>query len=145
MSSTANKPSHNPAMAANQASSTMLADGPRPLTEHELAIAATGIQTLTASAIAVPTMSPPGTPGAIVAIDGAVTWLTGKKVVAMWANRAARNAYAYLDGVGWKRLADTSDSAHTSLTMLASAARQTGSGISVRDDGDGRIREIYVW
>src|SRR5689334_9200560 len=156
MSSTANNPSRNPAVATQSMSSTvpgidpsrtstLLADGPRPLTEHELALAATGTQTLTASATAVPTMSPPGTPGAIVAMEGAGTWLTGKKVVAMWANRATRNAYAYLDGVGWKRLADTSDSAHTSLTLLASAARQVGSTVNVRDEGDGRIREIYVW
>jgi hypothetical protein len=108
-------------------------------------MAATGTQSLTAAAAAVPTMSPPGTPGAIVAVDGAAAWLTGKKVVALWANRGARNAHAYLDGVGWKRLADTNDSAHSSLTMLASAARQTGSTVHARDEGDGRIRELYVW
>ena len=157
MSSTTNKPSRSPTAVTTQSmsanvpgidpgrTSTMLAEGPRPLSEHELALAATGTQTISASAAAVPTMSPPGTPGAIVAIEGVGTWLTGKKVVAMWANRAARNGYAYLDGVGWKRLADTSDSAHSSLTILASAARQIGSTVNVRDEGDGRIREIYVW
>jgi hypothetical protein len=165
MSNTTNKPSRNPAPLPGSITNspgipqspgnapgvdpgktaTLLAEAPRPLSEHELAMAATGIQTFTAAAAIEPTMSPPGTPGAIVAIDGAATWLTGKKVVALWANRGARNAYAYLDGVGWKRLADTNDSAHSSLTQLASAARQTGSTVHARDEGDGRIREIYVW
>jgi hypothetical protein len=165
MSSTTNKPTRNPAtMATSMANTsgspqppgnvpgidpgkatTLLAEAPRPLSEQELALAATGIQTLSAAAAAEPTMSPPGTPGAIVAIEGAATWLTGKKVVALWSNRGPRNAYAYLEGVGWKRMADTNDSAHSTLSMLASAARQTGSIVHVRDEGDGRAREIYVW
>ena len=128
-------------------SSPAIGEAPKALTEAELTIAGTA-GTATGSTTAssqVPTMAPPGTPGALAAQDGAGLWHSGRKVVALWANRSARNAHAYLDGVGWRRLADTSDSAHASLAMLASAARQTGSAVNARDEGDGRIREIYLW
>jgi hypothetical protein len=31
-------------------------------------------------------------------------------VLALWTDNADRNGFAYVDGVGWKRLATTSDS-----------------------------------
>jgi hypothetical protein len=126
-------------------SADTLAETPRALSEQELALAGGSGSTATVIVTGEPTMSPPGTPGALAAQEGAKAWLTGKKITALWANKTPRNAHAHLEGVGWRRLADTNDPAHIALTMLASAARQTGSTVNARDEGDGRIREIYVW
>ncbi len=126
---------------------------PTDLTEDQLAIAhrtgstittgTTGIAT--ASGQAAPILHPPGTVGAAAATANlAGTWQT-KQVLALYNTRAGRSGWAYLDGVGWRLLATTNDSAHTALGMLASASRTSGGTVVARDEADGQIHEIYLW
>jgi hypothetical protein len=127
---------------------------PTELTEDQLAIAhqaggtATGTLTgtaMTASGQAAPMLHPPGTAGAAAATANlAGTWQT-KQVLALYNTRASRTGWAYLDGVGWRRLATTNDSAHAALGALTSAARTSGATIVARDDADAQIHEIYLW
>jgi hypothetical protein len=92
-----------------------------------------------------PVAHPPGTAGAATdQVSLAGTWQT-KQILALFNTRNSRNGWAYLDGVGWRRLATTSDSAHMGLGILASAARASGRPVVARDEADGQLHEIYFW
>jgi len=71
--------------------------------------------------------------------------LSDKRVGALWSINQLRNSWAYITGVGWKKLYNTSDSSITAMTMLASHARQTNSRFDYREEADQMIHEIYVW
>lgn len=77
--------------------------------------------------------------------QGITAWHNSKKVTALWCNASDRNAYAAVDGVGWRRLSNANDSAHLNLAMLASHAEHTGSNCNIRVESDNMIHEIYVW
>jgi len=126
------------------APATTTTDAPRDLSIEEQAISIHGSTvSFETDGAAEPTMQPPGTLQAAGAAIGA-GWLSGKKVTALWANLWVRNAWAHLDGVGWKKLADANDNATASLTMLASAARQAGT-VNALEGADAKLGEIYLW
>jgi hypothetical protein len=131
-------PSDAPAAVAPSASPD---NAPQPLTFDQLNAAST---TTDATPSAEPVLSPPGAPQVAVSPATAAAWQTNKKILALWTNNSARNGYAFVDGVGWKRLATSSDSAHEALLMLASCSRLAGS-ITYPEATDGLIHEIYLW
>jgi len=88
---------------------------------------------------AVPTLTPSSK-----ATAGGITAWDNKRVVGLWTINQNRNSWVYLADVGWKKLADNSDSAVVALSILAAHAKQAQTNCSYREDGD-RIREIYVW
>lgn len=93
-----------------------------------------------------PTIVPPAeTLEADAEEQGIAAWLSGKKITALWCNASDRNAYAAIDGVGWRRLSNANDSAHLSMAMLASHAEQTGSNCNIRIESDNMVHEVYVW
>ena len=75
----------------------------------------------------------------------ATGWQRGKRVTAVWSKNENRNSWVAIAGTGWKKLADTSDSANIALTILASQALQTTRNIDYREESDGMIHEIYLW
>ena len=110
---------------------------PRDLSSEEMAVAARSGGSETA-----PSLEPP----AEAAGGGGVTaWNNNKKITALWGINQNRNSWVHVDGVGWKRLADNSDSAVVALTILGAHAKQTGATVNYRDEADGKIHEIYVW
>lgn len=72
-------------------------------------------------------------------------WQRGKRVTAIWSKNENRNSWVAIAGTGWKKLADTSDSANIAPTLLASQALQTTRNVDYRDESDGMIHEIYLW
>lgn len=72
------------------------------------------------------------------------TWYNSKKITALWSINQNRNSWAYVQDVGWRRLADNSDSAVVALTMLSSHAQHTGVNANVLEDA-GKITQLYVW
>jgi hypothetical protein len=66
-------------------------------------------------------------------------------VLALFSTGAHANGWAFLEGIGWKRIATANDSAQTTLGLLASVARIAGTAASVRHESDNQIHEIYVW
>ena len=117
---------------------------PRDLDEQLLAAVGGGLTE------AVPTLEPPEAglaagvaAGAAAGVTG--TWLSDKRVGALWGINQIRNSWAYITGVGWKMFYNTSDSSVTAMTMLASHARQTNSRFDYREEADHLIHEIYVW
>jgi len=79
-----------------------------------------------------------------VGVTATTTWHTDKVVAATWSDINPRNAWALIDGVGWRKLFPGSDGALMSLAFLAGQARQTGHHITAREE-DGVINEIYLW
>ena len=67
----------------------------------------------TAAAAARPLATPPAPGTALTGVTG--TWVSDKRIQSLWCHSGARNAYAYVNGVGWKRLASTSDGGVQSL------------------------------
>jgi hypothetical protein len=73
------------------------------------------------------------------------TWQNNKKINALWCINQNRNVFVGVPGIGWKKLADNSDSAIVALTMLSAHAFEKGSIVNYRDEGDTKIHEMYVW
>ncbi len=72
-------------------------------------------------------------------------WLNNKKINALWTINQNRNSWVSIEGIGWKKLANNSDSAIVALTMLGAHAREKGSIVNYREEADGMIHEMYVW
>lgn len=89
--------------------------------------------------------APTLTPSSMAGEVGITAWNGDKRVSALWSINQNRSSWVYIVNVGWKRLADNSDSAVVALSMLSAHAKQTQTNYSYRDEADGKIHEVYVW
>lgn len=104
------------------------------------------LTTIGEAATSAPTASPPGTAG-VQAGDEAVTgtWTTNVTIDATWSIDETRNAYVHVAGGAWKKIFNARDGSFQALLTLATQARQTGSPVSLREEADGMVYEIYLW
>lgn len=72
-------------------------------------------------------------------------WNNNKQITALWSINQDKNSWVGVGGIGWKKLANNSDSAIVALTILSAHAREKGSVVHYRDESDGMIYEMYVW
>lgn len=72
-------------------------------------------------------------------------WQRDKRVAGLWSINETRNAWVNVQGIGWTRLADSSDATCMALAILAAHARQTQGQVNYRLGSDGKIVEMYVW
>jgi hypothetical protein len=79
------------------------------------------------------------------AASGVTAWQNSKKITGLWSINQNRNSWVHVDGIGWKKLANNSDSAIVALTLLGAHAREKGTNVNYREESDGMIREMYVW
>jgi hypothetical protein len=77
--------------------------------------------------------------------EGIGAWHNSVKITALWCNASARNAWAAVDGLGWRRVNPANDSAFLTLTALLSHARQMNVACNLRIENDNLIHEAYVW
>lgn len=89
--------------------------------------------------------SPSIRPASASAAVGATAWHQNLHITALWSINEERNAWAYVENVGWRKLATQLHSAHLALNLLASHARQAGGVNSLREEDDGMVHEMYVW
>lgn len=73
------------------------------------------------------------------------TWRTSQYVDALWSIDQLRNAFMLVRGLGWRKLYNGKDGAFSTLLTLAAQARQTGRQITLREEPDGMVYEIYLW
>lgn len=95
----------------------------------------------------VPGLQPPGSEAAGLgahALAEGMTATTTAKVGGLWTNNAQSNAWAYLNGVGWRRLGPANAGAHHALLALARLARDGGMNVQCEDDGS-VIHTMYLW
>jgi hypothetical protein len=70
-------------------------------------------------------------------------WLNNTRVVGLWTIDQDRNAWAYLAGVGWRRIASNNDNIFFDLLRLLAAAKEGGRPVNVYQD-NAVITQIYV-
>jgi hypothetical protein len=76
----------------------------------------------------------------------AAGWQTNKKIVGLWSYCSdKRNAWMYVDGIGWRKFADNSDSATVAFNIIAAHAKVTGKGANFYEGDDGKVNTLYVW
>jgi len=80
----------------------------------------------------------------VAAAVAAGVWHSGKKITSLWSINQNRNSWVRVSGLGWKKLANNSDSAIVALTMLASHAKQANRNVNLREESS-QIKEMYVW
>lgn len=129
------KHSQPPTNEAGSGSGTVGESAPRPLSTEDAA-STLGV-TLGATA---PSALPPE-----AALGGVMAWLTEKRINALWAINENRNAWVGIAGVGWRKLANNSDTAIVALTLLAAHARNTQTRVDYREEAGPMIHEMYVW
>jgi len=111
-----------------------------------------------AGVMAAPTMPGPVAPGgaggrpsepssAVLpeVVEAAGVWQNDKRAIALWGTNEARNSWVLIAGVGWKKLAATTDTAALALTVLAAHGKLTHARVDYREESDGCIHELYVW
>ena len=72
-------------------------------------------------------------------------WSNAERTAALCNIKQNPNSWVYVNGVGWKKLADNFDSAAVALAILAANAKPARSDDHCRDETDGMIHETYVW
>jgi C1A family cysteine protease len=79
------------------------------------------------------------------AIDGVAEtgWQNGKKVVGLWTIDQDRNAFAYIDGLGWRKVAPDNDNIFFDLLTLLATAKAGDRPVNIYQD-NGVIRQVYV-
>jgi hypothetical protein len=70
-------------------------------------------------------------------------WLNGTRVVGLWTNEQDRNAYIFLQDIGWRRLAFDNDNIFFNLLIQSSTAKAAGRSVNVYQD-NAVIKQIYV-
>lgn len=135
---TKSKPMRMPGQEAEASeSATLLGTAvPQEPSAEEMALLLS-VETLSA-----PTMQPPT---AEEGEEAVTVWLNDKRIDALWGISQNRNSWVRVAGVGWKKLANNSDSAIVAFTVLSTHARQMNSQINYREEADGLIHEMYVW
>lgn len=76
-------------------------------------------------------------------VPGAV-WLEKKQITGLWCINQERNAYAYVDGVGWRKISAESDSIFLGMLELLTGAKGSKSPVKLRVEND-VIKEVYVF
>lgn len=100
------------------------------------------VAALAASGQSTPTLEPPV---ASLGEEEVAVWLNDKRISMVWSISENRNVFVAVTGVGWKKLANNSDSAIVALNIMACNARQMNSSVNYREEADGMIHEMYVW
>ena len=100
-----------------------------------------------AASIGAPAVHPPGTEAAgLQAMDGAaaIGVLTSATIGGLWTSNHQSNAWAYLNGVGWRRLSPANPGAHHAMLQIARLAKDGGITAQCEEDGS-VIHAIYLW
>jgi hypothetical protein len=79
------------------------------------------------------------------ATRGITAWQKNKRINGLWTINQNRNSWIGVSGIGWRKLANNSDSGIVALTMLSAHAREKNSPVNYREESNGMIHEMYVW
>jgi C1A family cysteine protease len=70
-------------------------------------------------------------------------WLNNTRVIGLWSIDQDRNAWAYLNAIGWRRIAWDNDNIFIDLLRLLAAGKEGGRPVNVYQD-NGVIKQVYV-
>lgn len=77
-----------------------------------------------------------------------MAWQNGKKITGLWTINQTRNAWAYVSGLGWRKLAHNNDSVFDAMLNLCTEAKADNRNVNFNEvgvSGNIEIHEIYVW
>jgi C1A family cysteine protease len=84
-----------------------------------------------------------GIDSGMYAVDSLASWINGTRVRGLWTTDQDRNAWAYLEGAGWRKVAPDNLNIFIDMLTQLAAAKNTGRPVSVYDNA-GVIQQIYV-
>lgn len=130
---------------------------PRPEAEVT-ATAATGIPvptmtpegmatTAVGTATGAPALSPPGNGAGAMAAQAAaesVGALQSVTIGGLWTSNNQSNAYAFLNGIGWRHISAANPVAHHAMLQILRLARDANLTAQCDEDGT-NIHTVYVW
>jgi hypothetical protein len=84
-----------------------------------------------------------GIEGLVHAVDGILEtgWLSNVMIAGLWSIDQDRNAWAFVSGVGWRRLSWDNDVIFYDMLLQLSAAKAAGRPVSIYQES-GVIRQI---
>ncbi|MDJ0837091.1 MAG: C1 family peptidase [Acidobacteriota bacterium] len=85
-----------------------------------------------------------GIDAAMWAVDNVNLWHKHKKIIGLFATGGTRNAWAYIQGVGWRRVSYENDTIFFTMLTQLSAAKAAKRPVSLFDVNN-VIKEIYVF
>ncbi len=101
------------------------------------------VHSIAASAVAVPTQEPPAQQGQ-QGIGAA--WQMDKKVAGLYRTCGAdRNSWMYVEGIGWRKFIENSDSAIMAFNIIAAHAKTTNKTVNYYEGDDGKVNTLYVF
>lgn len=79
------------------------------------------------------------------AVDGVVEtgWINNTKIVDLWTIDQDRNAFAYVQGTGWRKVAFDSDNVFIDMLMQLVVAKSASRPVNVYQE-NGVIKQLYV-
>jgi hypothetical protein len=94
-----------------------------------------------------PTLTPPGNGAGISAAQAtaqAVGAVQAVTIGGLWTSNNQSNAYAYLNGVGWRHISGANPVAHHAMLQILRLARDGNLTAQCDEDGT-NIHTVYVW
>jgi C1A family cysteine protease len=76
--------------------------------------------------------------------DVTPTWLEKKQITGLWVTNEKRNAFVYVDGVGWRKIVADNDATFLAMVTALASAKVGKSPVNLRIEGEG-IKELYVF
>lgn len=71
-------------------------------------------------------------------------WQSNKRVIGLWANNQDRNAFAYFDGLGWRKVSSENDNIFVNMLTQLAAAKASGRAVNFYEENS-VIKQIYVY
>ena len=69
---------------------------------------------------------------------------SSKKVLRTFATPQGKNAWGYIEGLGWRRVAPTSTDGVSNVFIMLNAARANNRKVSGKLDASNRISRLYL-
>jgi C1A family cysteine protease len=84
-----------------------------------------------------------GIDSSMYAVDSLASWITATKVKGLWTTDQDRNAWAFLEGAGWRKVAPDNLNIFIDMLTQLATAKNAGRPVNVYDNA-GVIEQIYV-
>jgi hypothetical protein len=75
-------------------------------------------------------------------------WQNDKRIVALWTNNQAVNAWVFVQGLGWRKLTNPDDDVTGAMLTMCAHAKADNRPVNFFEVGAGgniEIRELYVF
>jgi len=70
-------------------------------------------------------------------------WIRNTRIIGLWTNNSDRNAYAYVQNLGWRRISPDNDNIHIDMLTQLTAAKASGRRVDLYQESS-VIKQVYV-